>query len=244
MIFPGLRATFGKSEVEWLLGVLPGAAAGTDDQRLAEFSNREIDALLDDRRTLDAVLGDPSIAPVPARLFLYVMLRHALLEHSIESPDLADYVAALVLEFGDGRRSFRIGRDDDREYFYLVDILQDLAAADGRRAFLLRVHLGNFALWLSGLFPDYVTQRERRRGAPGLDYFEAMGRTSYLMAADDPHAGSVSLDAVFRDVARVFGPLRRALNQFSDRYLLPCPTSPVGRLIRQAESGFQRSLEA
>jgi hypothetical protein len=245
VILPGLRATFGESEARWLLGVLPGAEDEGGDRRLAApGGGGGVDALLDDRRTLDAVLGDATPVAAPPRLAVYVMVRHTLLEHSIESSDLADYVAALVLEFGGGRRSFRVGPDADREYFYLVDILQDLAGCAGRRAFLLRVHLGNYSLWLSGLFPDYVTHRERRRGAPGLDYFEEMGRSGYLMAADDPHAGFASLDTLFRDVARAFGPLRRALNEFSDRYLLPRPASPVDRLIRQAESGLQRSLEA
>lgn len=243
VIFPGLRATFGESEARWLLGVLSGAGDGCDDQRPAELCHEGIDALLDDRRTLDAVLGDATPVTAPPGLVVYVMVRHTLLEHSIESPELADYVAALVLEFGNGRRSFRVDRDADREYRYLVDILQDLAGSGGRRAFLLRVHLGNYSLWLSGLFPDYVTHRERRRGAPGLDYFEEMGRSGYLMAANDPHAGVASLDILFRDVARAFGPLRRALNEFSDRYLLPRPASPVDRLIRQVENGLQPGLE-
>lgn len=244
MILPSLRATFGTHEEQWLLRVLSGTEGGGDDRGLAEVGNGGIDALLDDRRTLDAILDDKTLVPAPAGLVLYVMLRHALLEHSIESPVLADYVAALVLEFGEGRRSYRIGPDDDQEYFYLVDILQDLAGARGARAFLLRVHLGNFSLWLSGLFPDYVTYRERRKGAPGLSYFEELGRSGYAMAADDPHAGFASLDGVFRDMAGAFGPLRRALNEFSDRHLQPCPASPVDRLIRQVESGLQRRFDA
>lgn len=244
MILPSLKATFGKRETQWLLGVLSGTEVDADDPGLDEVGRGGMDAMLDDRRTLGAILDDRTLVPAPAGLVLYVMLRHALLEHSIESPALADYVAALVLEFGGGRRSYRIDPDDDREYFYLVDILQDLAGARGARAFLLRVHLGNFSLWLSGLFPDYVTYRERRKGAPGLSYFEDMGRSGYSMAADDPHAGFASLDGVFRDMARTFGPLRRALNEFSDRYVQPCPTSPVDRLFRQAENGLQRRFDA
>ena len=40
----------------------------------------------------------------------------------------------------------------------------------------MRAHLGNYALWLSGLFPDYIEARHWRRGAPDLDYYEEMGR--------------------------------------------------------------------
>lgn len=243
MILPNVKATFGESEERWLRHVLSGGDSRGERLTAHELRETGIDTLLDDPRTLEAILGHAVLAPVPPGLALYVMLRHALLEESIENPVLADYVATLVLEFGQGRRSYRIGPHDDKEYFYLVDILGDLAEARGRRAFLLRAHLGNFALWLAGLFPDHLAHREQRKGAPGLDYYEEMGRNGYLMAADDPHARPASLDALYQEVAGAFRALRRALNAFSDRYLLPRPASPVNRLIRQAESNFQRCFE-
>jgi hypothetical protein len=244
MILPNVRASFGRSEKEWLLRLLSEGDSGREWQRSAGLVETGIDSLLDHRRTLQAILNHRALAPMPPGLALYVMVRHVLLDHAIHSPVLADYVTALVLEFGQGRRSFRIADYDDKEYFYLVEILEDLDGATGRRAFLLRAHLGNFALWLSGLFPDYVVHRVHRRGAPGLGYYEEMGQTGYMMAADDPHARHDSLDTLYRDAAETFSPVRRALNTFSDRYLLPCPSSPVDRLMRQAENDFQRQLDA
>jgi hypothetical protein len=188
MILPNVRASFGRSEKEWLLRLLSEGDSGREWQRSAGLVETGIDSLLDHRRTLQAILNHRALAPMPPGLALYVMVRHVLLDHAIHSPVLADYVTALVLEFGQGRRSFRIADYDDKEYFYLVEILEDLDGATGRRAFLLRAHLGNFALWLSGLFPDYVVHRVHRRGAPGLGYYEEMGQTGYMMAADDPHA--------------------------------------------------------
>ncbi|NIQ54284.1 MAG: hypothetical protein GWN71_21220, partial [Gammaproteobacteria bacterium] len=73
-------------------------------------------------------------------------------------------------KFGEENRAYRIDDTDQTTYFYLVDILSDMDGATGRRAFLLRAHLGNFALWLSGLFPDRIQARVRR-GAPGLEYY-------------------------------------------------------------------------
>jgi hypothetical protein len=244
MILPNVRASFGTSDEEWLLRLLSKGDSRREDSWASVLAEMGLDTLLDDRQTLEAILDHPTLGPMPPGLVLYVMVRHALLGHHIESRVLADYVTALVLEFGQGRRSFRIAEHDDKEYFYLVDILGDLGETTGRRAFLLRAHLGNFALWLSGLFPDYVVHRVHRKGAPGLDYYEEMGQTGYLMAAEDPHARYESLDALYRDAAETFGRVRRALNAFSDRYLLPCPASPVDRLIRQAENDFQGRFDA
>ncbi len=244
MILPNVRESIGSDDEAWLLRILSERDSRREGYWSCALAETGIDALLDDRRSLEAILDQPPLDPVSPGLVLYVMLRHALLAHAIDSRVLADYVTALVLEFGQGRRSFRIAEHDDKEYYYLVDIVRDLGEATGRRAFLLRAHLGNFALWLSGLFPDHVVHRVRRKGAPGMDYYEEMGQCGYLMAADDPHACHESLAALYRDAAETFRPVRRALNAFSDQYMLPMPASPVDRLIRQAESDFQRRLDA
>src|SRR6266566_4470486 len=80
----------------------------------------------------------------------------------LDEPDL---LAALLLEFGDHDRHVRIRRTDDETYHYLVDMVEDLTGLDdaGERAFLLRVHLGNYSLWLAGLFPDYIAARRSRK---------------------------------------------------------------------------------
>lgn len=239
MILPNVRASFGREEAEWLVRLLGAGDPERERDWESTLAERGIDPLLDDPRTLEAILAYPRLHPIPPTVALYAMLRRALLESGIESRLLADYVAALVLQFGQGRRPFRIADYDDKEYFYLVDILEDLGEATGRRAFLLRAHLGNFSLWLSGLFPDYIVTRIHRKGGPGLDYYEEMGQTGFSLAAEDPYARREELDTVYRDAAQTFGPIRRALNQFSDRFLLPRPESPVDRLIRQAQDSFQ-----
>jgi hypothetical protein len=116
-----------------------------------------------------------------------------------------------------------------------------MGEARGQREFLLRVHLGEFALWLSGLYPDYITARVHRKGGPGLDYYEEMGTTGYLLAADHPQARSGALSHLYRDAAETFGRVRQALNTFSDRFLLPQAASPVDRLLRQVATDVHNS---
>ncbi len=238
MIVPNVRASFGRAEARWLVRLLAGDDPEARRRWEGEVAERGIDPLLDDPRTLEAILAVPGVAPIPAGLVIYVLLRQTLLDSGVDSRLLADYVASLVLQFGRERRSLRIAEYDDKEYHYLVDIVAELDQATGQRAFLLRAHLGNFALWLSGVFPDHIVSRVHRKGGPGLDYYEEMGQTGYLMAADDPYARQRALDDLFRDAAETFGGVRRALNRFSDRYLLPRPSSPVDRLMRQARNDF------
>lgn len=239
MILPNVRASFGRDDARLLLRALGREDPERERRWEAILSERGIDPLLDDPATLEAILEGPSISTFPLRIVLYVLLRQSLLAGGIESRMLADYLASLVLQFGQGKRFTRIAAYDDQEYHYLVDIVQDIDETSGPRAFLLRAHLGNFALWLSGLFPDYITSRMNRAGGPNLGYYEGMGQTGFWLASQDPYARRQALDALYRDAAGAFIPMRRALNRFSDRYLVPHAASPVDRLLRQVKSDFE-----
>src|SRR5690606_10409085 len=116
---------------------------------------------------------------------------------------------------------------DGREYDYLADLVEAIGGATGHDAFLLRAHLGNFALWLSGLFPDYITARVERRGAPGIRYYEEMGATGYRLAADTVDAENWGLDHLYRTFADNFPALRIALNRIADRHLFPMRGDPI-----------------
>ena len=240
MILPNVRLSFGRDEARWLVRLLSGTDPRARRRWEEILTDRGIDALLDDPRASDAVLRQAGLLLAPAKLVLYVLIRRSLLERGLDSRMLADYTTALVHEFGQRGRSHRIAEHDEKEYHYLVDVLADLAGAEGRRAFLLRAHLGNFALWLSGLFPDHIVARVHRRGGPGLDYYEEMGRTGFSLAARDPHASSGSLESLYEDAAATFPDVRRALNLFSDRHFFPVPKSPVDRFLRQTADDFDR----
>lgn len=238
MIRPDVRASFGEEELEWLLRLLAGEDPDRREEWEGRLSERGIDEVLDDAETRRRILNAEGLTLAPPRLVLYVLVRQALKEVGVDSRVLADYVTALVFEFGRRDRARRIAEHDEREYDYLVDILEEVTRADGRRAFLLRTHLGDFALWLSGLFPDYIASRVHRKGGPGLDYYEEMGETGYRMAAGDPRAEARALSDVYRDVADRFGDVRRGLNDLSDELLFPTPSAPVDRLMRRARSDY------
>lgn len=190
--------------------------------------------MLDEPETLSAISEGKRVTALSPTLAFYVMVRHTLLECGIDDTILADYVAALLIEFSTQGRANRIARYDDKTYNYLIDIVSDLeeGSSEGRQ-FLLRVHLGNFSLWLSGLFPDFVVARVHRRGAPGLGFYEDWGAAGYRMASECQLAGRYDLARIYCNVAGRFSAVRRALNRISDRYLFPSSSSPVDRLLRQ-----------
>lgn len=237
MILPNVRASFGRAEANAVLRLLEDGDAATREHARDRLLEDGIDALLDDPRTLNGILtGDHSVRPA---LVFYLLVRHALLESGIDDRTLSDYLAAMLTEFGREDRAYRIQPGDPDRYYYLVDLLAAMDGPDGRRQFLVRAHLGNYALWLSGIFPDHVVARVHRRGAPGIDYVEAMGASGFRLAADSPFATRHGLDHVYRTAAEAFPTLRVALNRIADRYLFPTRARSVDRLIREVTDAFE-----
>ena len=234
MILPNVRAGFGPDEIGFLLAAL-SEGRSADRQRIeSRIGSEGLDAVLDDPRTLNAVMSGGGVSGAPLRLACYLLVRHALLEHGLENRTLADYVAALMFEFGRADRPI----DEDTRLDYVVDIVTELNQASGARALRLQAHLGEFSLWLTGLFPDHVGARVQRRGAPGLGYYEEMGATGYRLAAVHRQAGDLGLAGVYRDCATRFSTLRVALNGVSDRYLFPRRAESIDRLLRQVADRF------
>jgi hypothetical protein len=209
-----------------------GSALESLERRLADEG---IDAMLDDPRLPAALMraGQGSFASLP--LFSYVMVRHALRRLGEDDRRLADYVAAVLMHFGMRDNASRLGASDDQLYDSLAALVADVDDPDGRRSFLVRTHLGDYALWLSGLFPDYIEHRRWRRGGPDLDYYEEMGRRGYQLAAGHRLADDHGLATLFATAAERFGLLRAALNDVSDALLFPDRHSPE-RLMRQVTS--------
>jgi len=231
MIATSVRSALTADDMRLAVDLLGGSEA--ERHRLSQKAMEEgPDALWDDPRLAGALVASRDLRRPSAALFFYVILRRLLLELGVDDRSVTDYCAAMVLAFGRGDRAYRIGEHDENRYAYLVDLVEEAGRADGERQFRVRMHLGNFSLWLTGIFPDYIAARRARKGGPPLPYYEALGRSGYLLASDHRLAGQCGLEEVLRHAGERFGELRIALNRMSDRMMFPRHHSP-DRLIRQ-----------
>ena len=232
MILANTRQHLTRSDAQLAMRIL---ARGSDTELMeleARLANDGIDAILDDPALPLALVRSASGAHASLPLFTYVMVRHALRRLGEGDRALADYLASIVVHFGIRDKSTRVGEGDDQIYAALTDLLNDVNDPDARRAFLVRAHLGNYALWLSGIFPDYVEQRRWNRGGPHLGYYEEMGRRGFQLAAEHRLAEQHGLAPLYAAAADRFGLLRLALNSLSDWLFFPNVHTPE-RLMRQ-----------
>lgn len=190
-----------------------------------------LDRLLDTPALFDRLLAAPHLLRVSPWFFYYVVVRRTLLDHGIEDRVVADYVGAL-LSFYLQRRAERHG-----ETVHLVDLVQAMAGSrSAEEAFRLQTAIGDRALYLAGVFPDWVHHRHTYGRRPvDLEYYEAMGRSHYAAAARTDVARQRELGDVLETLAGAFPRVRQALNDLVDEHLHMAPRpATVDALCRQA----------
>jgi hypothetical protein len=232
MILANTRQHLTRNDAQLAMRILARGSDAELGELEARLVNDGIDAILDDPALPLALMRSASGAHASLPLFTYVMVRHALRRLGEGDRSLADYLAAVVVHFGARDRATRVGDSDDQTYAALTDLLSDVNDPDARRSFLVRAHLGNYALWLSGIFPDYVEQRRWSRGGPQLEYYEEMGRRGFQLASEHRLAEEHGLAPLYAAAADRFGLLRIALNSLSDWLFFPNVHTPE-RLMRQ-----------
>jgi hypothetical protein len=237
MILANVRRQLDREDAQLALQLIARESGNDHDAAEAQLREQGIDALLDDPRLLAGLLGSRRGVHASYALFSYVVVRHALIQLGERERMIADYLASLLMQFGLHERANRIGDSDDERYDTLAELCHAIESADAQRSFLGRAHLGNYALWISGLFPDFIEHRRWRRGGPDLDYYEEMGRRGFQLAAAHRLAAQYGLTTLYAAFAERFALLRLALNNVSDALMFPHVHTPE-RLMRQVKSEF------
>jgi hypothetical protein len=238
MILANLQERLTSKDLEFVVQAL----SQDDEERRTELERllveQGVDALLDRPELFELLRGSPGLGSPSPELFICVAVRETLRLVGIADTQLSNYVGALLYEFGLRDRAYRISPHDDQVYRYVADIVADIDQESGRRRFLLQAHLGNFTLWLAGVFPDRISARKQLKGGPGLEYYEAMGAQGFRQAANNRIARSLDVADVYSRVADSFATLRIALNRLSDGVMF-ANYSSADRLMRQVADQFR-----
>jgi hypothetical protein len=176
------------------------------------------DAILDQPELFQGVLEDGAPLRISPQLYFYVLTRHVLKETGLNDRVLSDYLASLLETFSNSARMRSPADGSDGPIQYLSDMLVALRRASPTQSFLIRAHVGNYALFISGIFPETVECRAQR-GAPDVSYYEDVGSANYKAAAEHQVARTAALTGVLALLGDRFGEVRRALNRLSDSLL-------------------------
>ncbi len=237
VIQPNCRDKFTGSDFEFVCRTLEKSVRDEKflESLFADTPSRDL--LLDDERLLCALLERPDYLNVSSHFYFYIVTRHSLRRAGIDDRDLTDYIASVLAEFGH-EDIFRISQKNQtgplEHFFEMYSALQE---ADSHTSFVVRAYMGNRTLFLTGIFPNHLATRTRRRGAPGLSFYESMGSNSFREASRHQLARHYHLDEVFDRLADDFVTARKALNDLSERVLTleRRGTNQIEAFLRQIE---------
>ncbi len=230
------RERFAANDLEFIAKSLSAVSrqppAGQNPERCDSLAHllsepNALDSALDSDQLLKALLESPTQIPVSPQFYFYVLTRHMLMRFD---RDVADYVACVLSEFAVGRdrwaRRDVVAKDADglagppyQQIPCISDMLIALRSASSEREFMIRVQVGDYSLFLSGIFPQHIAHRSTQHASPPLSFYEEVGSQNYRRASDHRLAREQSLVDTYRTIAERFSEVRVGLNQMSDRLL-------------------------
>lgn len=178
-----------------------------------------LESVLESRYVHDALMDRRAQwLDVSPQLFFDVMLRRALpgprdrLERQV-----IHYLANLLGLFARTERVYRLQADDAACFEYLADLVREGLESGPDRRFLVNAHIGNYALYLSGVCAPWVEyRRDVRRRPVSLEFYKRMGSSHYASAAGSHHAQDFGLREVFRRLAERFEHFRLGLRRMAE----------------------------
>ncbi len=223
MIRARSRASLTPADMEFVLDSLSGGR-GEKEAMTSLLEERDfIDHLLEREELFERVVERKRYMEISPYLYFYIMTRHGLKCSGIDNRDVSDYIATLLAEFAEKGRLYRISVADDEIFHYIIDMLERIDGADSRKRFLIRTHIGNYSLFLLGLFIDHIRENHKYgRYLTGVEYYETMGSSNYRLAADNRFAEQLELVDVLTFLGEKFHDVRKSLNVLSKEYFHFC----------------------
>ncbi len=117
----------------------------------------------------------------PIRQFFRILTERALIQTKFRDDDILFYLANLLVDFVFVENLYRPGREVQQRGEYLIDMLQRAGETEMPEKKAHYKHVGDFSLFMLGMFPEYIA---RRRNALSANYYSDFGRIGYKAAAD------------------------------------------------------------
>ncbi len=221
MIQANCRAQFTADDFSFVVRVLAKSQRDAVSLVALLSDEEERDAILDHDLIYESVVDATGCLQVSAAFYFYILTRRVLRRVSLDERALTDYVAAVLLGFSKTSQLRAAGEQGPtaRSFTYISDLMTQASNCPPEQAYVVRVHMANYALFLSGMFAERVNAHVQRRGAPSLSFYESVGQSTFLSVADHPQARRTKLETIFRLLGEEFRRVRVALNDLTTTLL-------------------------
>lgn len=163
--------------------------------------------------------------------FFHRQVQQGFGRHGLAQPATVEYVSGVLTRFAHTRALYPIHDQDNRPIEHIAGLIKewreaqgewDVPANRGREALVVR-HIGEYALFMSGLF------RARLAARGQLGYYLSHGRGAYWQCATrEPNPGQAR---VFEGLHRDFERIAQALDDMRAAQWPLHPAGPVSPLM-------------
>lgn len=247
MICANCRARFTAEDFDFVVQTLAASPKRSEAVSLLKLlSDPEVrDEILDSELIVESILSQSRTLRISPQFYFYILARKSLQERGMDDRRLSDYVGAVLDDFVKTSRLAPPGVHTaeaksemaSQKVACISDMLIALQSASSQQAFLLRAHVGNYSLFLTGIFRECVEHRSRYRGAPAFSYYEDVGIANYRIAADHSMARRCEMREVYGSLSEQFREVRIALNHLAERLVnIDDDRSEIVRLLLQRDN--------
>jgi hypothetical protein len=155
----------------------------------------------------------------PLQRFFHDLVERNYSDVGVRNSEVQGYVSNLLTEFSDSENLYKISDDNGQP---LCDLGAMLIAADPiygpapsfDRERQVRKHIGDYALFFTGMFPEALNHfRLRRARLDSMIDFIRAGKESYFIVSKFEHFEYAKVAPLFRRMSQEFEQLVYGLNQ-------------------------------
>ena len=212
---------FQEKDLRFLASILAPNSCQESFYRFAS-DKEELLQLIDRERVFQKVIETASFVNLSPAFYFYTLVRHSLLRANINDSQIAEFIGYVLTErllqsnMGGGVVA-------QSNFITSFDYLSLLDQVSGEMKFELLLTAGNEFLVFTGIFPDFLKSRERRKGAPSIRYYEDFASSSYHQAGLHPQAKRSGVSEVLENLSQVMPQARRSLNTMAESFLFLHP---------------------
>ena len=117
----------------------------------------------------------------PVQQLFWGLTQSSFEQVGLPDPDLINYVSSLLVDFIHAENLYRVRDAQGRPLAYLFELQLESQCGDLIHARKIQKHLGDYALYIVGLFPESLN-RQRRAVTP--EYYISQGKQAYATVSE------------------------------------------------------------
>jgi len=130
-----------------------------------------------------------------------------------EDEELIQYLVDMLQRFMKTEEVYQLPGQTDEECRYIFEMLDAAADADRSQTFQIFCHIGNYSLYLTGVFPDWLQHRHRYKNRPvDINSYRNFGKAYFERAANHELARKRRLTPILTKLHNGYDLVRTSLN--------------------------------